>query len=89
MKVAGVWRYVYRAVDEQGQVIDVMVSETRDIAAARKFFTGAIRDHGRPRQVTTDLAAPLLCVIDELLPEVEHETRHRCEQPGGVRPRPA
>ena len=38
VKVAGVWRYVYRAVDEHGQVIDVMVSKTRDIAAARKFF---------------------------------------------------
>ena len=50
-----------------------MVSKTRDVAAARRFFTGAIRDHGRPRQVTTDLAAPLLG-IDELLPEAEHET---------------
>ena len=39
MKVAGVWRYVYRAVDHHGQVIDVLVSEKRDIAAARKFFT--------------------------------------------------
>ena len=58
VKVAGVWRYVYRAVDQHGQVIDVMVSETRDIAAARKFFTRAVRDHGRPRQVTTDLAGP-------------------------------
>ena len=54
-----------------------MVSETRDIAAARKFFTRAIRHHGRPRQVTTDLAAPLLRVIDDLLPEAEHNTiRH-------------
>ena len=50
VKVAGIWRYVYRAVDDQGQIIDVMVSKTRDIAAARKFFNGAIRDHGRPRQ---------------------------------------
>ena len=35
VKVGGVWRYVYRAVDQHGQVIDVLVSETRDIAAAR------------------------------------------------------
>ena len=75
VKVGGVWRYVYRAVDQHGQVIDVMVSETRDIAAARRFFTRAIRDHGRPQQVTTDLAAPLLRVIDDLLPEGEHDTR--------------
>ena len=55
----------HRAVDQHGQVIDVIVSETRDIAAARKFFTRASRDHVRPRQVTTDLAAPLLRVIDD------------------------
>ena len=35
VKVAGVWRYVYRAVDQHGQVIDVFVSRRRDIAAAR------------------------------------------------------
>ena len=34
VKVAGVWRYVYRAVDQGGQVIDVYVSARRDIAAA-------------------------------------------------------
>ena len=48
VKVAGVWRYVYRAVDGYGQVIDVFVSVRRDIAAARKFFTAAIADHGEP-----------------------------------------
>ena len=52
------------------------VSETRDIAAARTFFTRAIRDHERPRQVTTDLAAPLLRVVDDLLPDFEHDTSH-------------
>ena len=74
VKVAGVWRYVYRAVDQHGQVIDVMVSATRDIGAARRFFTRAIRDHGRPRQVRTDLAAPLLRVVDELGGDAEHDT---------------
>ena len=54
VKVAGVWRYLYRAVDPHRQPIDVMVSKNRDIAAARKFFTRAIRDHGRPREVTTE-----------------------------------
>ena len=36
VKVARVWRYVYRAVDDHAQVIDVYVSVRRDIAAARK-----------------------------------------------------
>ena len=39
VKVAGVWRYVYRAVDDEGQIIDVFVSPKRDIAAATKFFS--------------------------------------------------
>ena len=42
MKVAGHWRYVYRAVDQFGQVIDVLVSARRDAMAARRFFEQAI-----------------------------------------------
>ena len=38
VKVAGVWRYVYRAVDQYGQVIDILVSVRRDGTAARRFF---------------------------------------------------
>ena len=39
LKVGGRWRYVYRAVDQHGQVIDVYVSARRDVNAARRFFT--------------------------------------------------
>jgi transposase, IS6 family len=48
VKVAGVWRYVYRAVDGYGQVIDVYVSARRDIAAARALFATVIAAHGEP-----------------------------------------
>lgn len=76
VKVAGVWRYVYRAVDQHGQVIDVHVSKRRNVAAARTFFESTIAVHGRPAEVTTtDLAAPLLRVIDELMPEAAHDTK--------------
>ncbi len=74
VKVNGVWRYVYRAVDQYGQVIDVYVSKRRNIAAARHFFESAVSNHGRPAEVTTDLAAPLLRVVDDLIPEVAHDT---------------
>jgi transposase, IS6 family len=43
VKVAGRWRYVYRAIDQFGQVIDVSRSTRRDPAAARRFFKRAIR----------------------------------------------
>lgn len=73
VKVAGVWRYVYRAVDEQGQVIDVLVSRRRDLAAARKFFRRALEAHGVPEEVVTDLAQALETVIEELVPTAFHK----------------
>ncbi len=74
VKVAGVGRYVYRAIDNDGQVIDVFVSPKRDIAAATKLFTGALLAHGRPVEVVTDKAAALANVIEKLLPMVHHNT---------------
>src|SRR4051812_6712402 len=56
VKVAGRWRYVYRAVDQAGQIIDVWVSAKRDFLAARRFFARAIRAHGEPVEVVTDRA---------------------------------
>jgi IS6 family transposase len=70
VKVAGVWRYVYRAVDQYSQVIVVYVSKRLNLAAVRTFFTMVLASHGRPEEVTTDLAASLLRVIDELLADV-------------------
>ena len=75
VKVAGVWRYVYRAVDQHGQVVDVYVSVRRDITAARKFFTAALSAHGEPDEVVTDLAHALAHVIEELLPDAFHNTQ--------------
>jgi IS6 family transposase len=74
VKVAGMWRYVYRAVDHHGQVIDVYVSKRRNVTAAARFFETMLTGRERPSEVTTDLAAPLLRVVDELLPEVLHDT---------------
>jgi transposase-like protein len=41
-KVAGKWTYLYRAVDQHGQVIDALLSIWRELAAARRFFTRAL-----------------------------------------------
>lgn len=56
VKIAGVRRYVYRAVDEDGQIIDVFVSKRRDTAAVEWFFAKALRDHGEPVEIVTDRA---------------------------------
>jgi IS6 family transposase len=65
---------VYRAVDQHGQVIDVLVSNRRDIAAACVFFATAVLAHGEPEEVVTDRAAALAHVIAELLPDAVHNT---------------
>src|ERR1700693_1881958 len=43
LNAAGKWAYLYRAVDQHGQVIAVLLSTSRDLAAARRFFTRALR----------------------------------------------
>jgi len=75
VKVAGRWRYVYRAIDQFGQVIDVYVSPRRDAKAARGFFERAIdTTKTTPSEVVTDKAAVYPIVLDELLPVTWHRT---------------
>jgi transposase-like protein len=74
VKVSGSWRYVYRAVDQYGQVIDGFVSKRRNLKAATKFFANAIGTHGEPAEVTTDRAHALVRVIADLLPAALHDT---------------
>jgi transposase-like protein len=75
VKVAGRWRYVYRAVDQFGQVIDVFVSARRDADAADLFFKHAIDStRTRPVEVTTDKAPVYPGVLEELLPAAWHRT---------------
>jgi transposase-like protein len=54
IKVGGRWTYLYRAVDRQGLTVDFLLSEHRDIAAAERFFTRAIEQHGTPEKITLD-----------------------------------
>ena len=73
VKVNGVWRYVYRAVDQHGQVIDVLVSAHRDGEAARRFFQRALTTlKMTPTEVVTDAAAVYPRVLDELVPAAWH-----------------
>jgi IS6 family transposase len=66
VKVAGQWIYLYRAVDQHGQVIDVLPSVRRDLAAARRFFTRALRAGTVPAEITTDRAPAYPRVLEEL-----------------------
>ncbi len=75
VKIAGRRRYVYRAIDQLGQVIDVFVSQRRDANAARRFFEQAISTTiVTPVEVVTDRAPTYPLVLEELPPAVWHRT---------------
>ena len=75
MKVAGRWRYRYRAVDQFGQVIDVLVSPERDKKAARRFCTRALAAATSPTEVSTDRAPAYPRIVEDVLPGARH-VRH-------------
>jgi transposase, IS6 family len=74
VKVAGQWRYVYRAIDQHGQIIDVYVSQQRDLRAARQFFATVFGAHGAPEEIVTDKAPALARAIGELADGAFHNT---------------
>ena len=79
--VYGRWVYLYRAVDQYGQVIDVLVSQKRDLTATRRFFTCALEHGPYPTEVSTDRAPASPRVLDELLPAVCHVMEQYANNP--------
>jgi putative transposase len=66
IKVKGVWKYLYRAVDKEGNTVDFLLTAKRDKAAAKRFFDKAMRDHGVPEKVTMDKSGANKAAIDEM-----------------------
>jgi putative transposase len=54
VRINGEMRYLWRAVDHEGEVLESFVTTTRDKAAALKFIKKALKRHGRPRAIVTD-----------------------------------
>src|SRR5665811_1279114 len=54
VKINGEMRYLWRAVDHEGEVLESFVTTTRDKAPALKFIKKAMKRHGRPRAIVTD-----------------------------------
>ena len=81
IKIAGRWAYVYRTIDQHGQVIDVLLSERRDPAAAARFFTRALRVGAVPAEITTDRVPVYARVLDELVPSALHIVEQYANNP--------
>src|SRR6202034_1861924 len=76
IRVRGRWRYLYRAIDRDGALVDVRLSEHRELAAARSFFRSAKAVTGvTPDRVTTDgHDAYPRAIRTELGKQVRHRT---------------
>jgi IS6 family transposase len=81
VKVAGRWTYLYRAIDQHGQVIDVLLSARRDLGAARGFFTRALRAGTIPVKATTDRAPVYPRILDEVVPHTLHTVEQYADNP--------
>jgi transposase-like protein len=82
VKVNGVWRYVYRAIDQYGQVIEVLVSAQRDAATARRFLQRALSTlKVKLVEVVTDADPIYPAVLEELLPTSWHHVERHANNP--------
>jgi transposase-like protein len=54
VKVRGDWRYLYRAIDSNGDTVEFWFSERRNLAAAKRFLRKALERHGRPERIVID-----------------------------------
>ncbi len=54
LKVRGQWRYLYRAIDSNGDTVEFWFSERRNLTAAKRFLRKALKRHGRPERIVID-----------------------------------
>ena len=85
VKINGKQYYLWRAVDQDGEVVDVYLQAKRDGAAAKRFFRRLLRTHGgEPRKIVTDKLRSYGVAHRELIPEAIHSTEqyenNRAEQ---------
>ncbi len=75
VKIRGQQKYLWRAVDQDGEVIDVFLQARRDGASAKRFFKRLLRNHGNdPRKIVTDKLKSYGVAHRELIPESIHDS---------------
>ena len=73
IKVKGVWKYLYRAVDKDGNTVEYLLTARRDKAAARRFFDKAMRLHGQPEKIAMDKSGANKAAIDDINDGLENQ----------------
>ncbi len=85
MKISGRWFYLYLAVDQFGQVIDVYLAARRDATAARAFFSSAMAvTQTAPVEVVTDRASAYVRVIEDVDPAAWHHVERYANDRGVI-----
>jgi putative transposase len=75
IKIDGKQYYLWRAVDQDGEVVEVFLQKRRDAKAAIRFFERLLKKQkGRPRKIVTDKLRSYGVAHRELIPEVIHDT---------------
>ena len=75
VKIGGKQHYLWRAIDQDGEVVDVFLQARRDGAAAKRFFKRLLKNHQRePRKIVTDKLRSYGVAHRELMPETIHDT---------------
>ena len=64
IKVRGQWKYIYRAVDKDGDTIDFLLTAKRDTKAALRFLRQAIRNNGTPVKINIDKSGANTAAIE-------------------------
>jgi putative transposase len=85
VKINGKQHYLWRAVDQDGEVVDVFLQVKRDAVAAKRFFKRLLRSHGgEPRKIVTDKLRSYPVARREVIPDAIHVTdryeNNRAEQ---------
>ncbi len=75
VKICGIQHYLWRAVDQDGEIVDVFLQRRRDGIAAKKFFKRLLKTHRQsPRTIVTDKLKSYGVAHRELIPETIHDT---------------
>ena len=75
VNIQGKQHYLWRAVDQDGEVVDVFLQARRDGKAAMRFFKRLLKAHGgEPRRVVTDKLRSYAVAHRELIPDTIHDT---------------
>jgi len=89
VKIGGKQQYLWRAVDQDGEVVDVFLQARRDGVAAKRFFNRLLKSHdGELRKIVTDKLRSYGVAHRELIPETLHDTAQYANNRAGLSHQP-